>query len=98
MEYRRSNPVRIQMKRTKNPYPHFYHQWPGHLPFPPEDCEYAQYIFTDPCSGMRWLDIAFCAMNKCGRSPCQRRKEYTIEEWGRESKRLSAIWAEMSGK
>lgn len=96
----------MEMKRTKNlcsdpiiiaprngaiVYPHFYRQLPGFLPFPPKDCPHAERIYTDPESKVSWLDLAFCALGKCGQSPCPRRREYTHSEWNAEYRRLRSL-------
>lgn len=73
----RDNPIPI--------YPESYHHWGGHLPFPPKDCPCSEYIFMQ--DGIRWLDISFCTMNKCGQAPCKRRKAYTQDEWKNEYNR-----------
>lgn len=77
-------------------YPKYYHHWGGHLPFPPKDCPCSKYSFIR--EGIRWLDIAFCSMNKCGQAPCKRRKSYTKDEWESESRRLENMRRETRGK
>lgn len=81
--------MRGKMSKTKtNTYPHFYEQWAGFLPFPPKDCFFRNRIYTDPRSNIEWLDLAFCASGKCGKIPCQRRRDYSHDEWAREYNRL----------
>lgn len=86
-----AGPIILAPKRGKIVYPQFYKQWAGFLPFPPQDCPYAERIFTDPDSKVQWLDLAFCASGKCGRSPCPRRREYTHAEWKAEYERLRSL-------
>lgn len=86
----------MKMKRTKSPYPHYYNAYGGHLAFPPADCPCLNYAFKDRESGVVWLDICFCAHNKCNKAPCERRKHYS-DEWHAESERLSQIRKQMRG-
>lgn len=79
------------MIRTKisSRYPEYYQHWGGHLPFPPCDCECFDQSFVDRESGIRWIDLCFCA-TRC-HSICQRRKEYSANdnrEWKTEFIRL----------
>lgn len=86
----------IHPKNGKVTYPQYYQHWGGHLPFPPQDCPCKEHIFTR--DGIHWLDIAFCSINKCGKAPCPRRKEYGPDEYNSERKRLSEIQNSQRGK
>lgn len=49
------------------------HNWGGHLPLPPNDCEKRAYIKTH--DSIYWLDLSIC--HTCSKiQTCQRRKEY----------------------
>lgn len=81
------------MMRTKSPYPHFYPNWGGHLPFPQEDCPHFDRSFVDEKSGMRWLDIGFCNGKDAKKQgcPCARLRAYKKDECMQEIERLTAI-------
>ena len=81
----------MEMKRTKSPYPYFYRQWGGCMPFPPANCRCLDKSFVDRDSGMRWIDLGICSDPRACHSVCQRRKQYNAQEFLQEAARLSKI-------